>query len=352
MCTACIATAAPVIAPATAADVAKVGSCLLSKCQGAFAQCVGDPQCLENLVCLNACNFSKDETACQIRCGDLYGDKAVETFNACAVSDQKCVPQRVDTDTYPVPPDCAVDRGFDLAAFTGRWYISAGLNPLFDTFDCQEHFFAVPEPGKLVGKLNWRISKPDNDFIDRNTIQTFNQDASNPGILYNHGNEYLHYQDDWYILASKPNDYVFVYYKGTNDAWSGYGGATVYTKTRELDPALIPELSKAAESAGLKWADFKLTDNSCKPHPPKKDLVKAVEDEVERDIENSLVSFGRGFTVVENNLERAVQKDEQIVENELRQAEKLLEQVEREVAAEEQTLLNQLKQFWSRIVRK
>lgn len=105
-------------------------------------------------------------------------------------------------------------------------------------------------------------------------LQTFNQDASNPGILYNHGNEYLHYQDDWYILASKPNDYVFVYYKGTNDAWSGYGGATVYTKTRELDPALIPELSKAAESAGLKWADFKLTDNSCKPHPPKKDLVK------------------------------------------------------------------------------
>lgn len=55
--------------------------------------------------------------------------------------------------------------------------------------------------------------------------------------------------------------------------------------------------------------------------------MQAVEDEVERDIENSLVSFGRGFTVVENNLERAVQKDEQIVENELRQAEKLLEQV-------------------------
>ena len=29
----------------------------------------------------------------------------------------------------------------------GRWYITAGLNPLFDTFDCQEHFFGVPEEG-------------------------------------------------------------------------------------------------------------------------------------------------------------------------------------------------------------
>ena len=57
----------------------------------------------------------------------------------------------------------------------GRWYITAGLNPLFDDFDCQEHYFGVPEPGKLYGKINWRIKKPDNDFIDRSTVQTFKQ---------------------------------------------------------------------------------------------------------------------------------------------------------------------------------
>lgn len=32
----------------------------------------------------------------QIKCGDKYADKAVETFTACAISEQKCVPQRVD----------------------------------------------------------------------------------------------------------------------------------------------------------------------------------------------------------------------------------------------------------------
>jgi violaxanthin de-epoxidase len=28
-------------------------------------------------------------------------------------------------------------------------------------------------------------------------LQTFIQDKEKPSILYNHGNEYLHYQDDW-----------------------------------------------------------------------------------------------------------------------------------------------------------
>ena len=48
-----------------------------------------------------------------------------------------------------MPPECARDKDFDLSKFTGRWYITAGLNPLFDTFPCQEHFFGVPEPGRV-----------------------------------------------------------------------------------------------------------------------------------------------------------------------------------------------------------
>ena len=53
----------------------------------------------------------------QIRCGDLYNDKAVEAFTACAVSDKKCVPQRVDADAFPVPKEDALDEGFDLNNF-------------------------------------------------------------------------------------------------------------------------------------------------------------------------------------------------------------------------------------------
>ena len=53
----------------------------------------------------------------QIRCGDLYADKAVEAFTACAVSDKKCVPQRVDESTFPEPPPTALDEKFDLSNF-------------------------------------------------------------------------------------------------------------------------------------------------------------------------------------------------------------------------------------------
>jgi violaxanthin de-epoxidase len=108
------------------------------------------------------------------RCGDLYDDAAIQTFNCCAVSDQKCVPQLSTELAYPVPPPSALVPTFDPSQFTGRWYITAGYNPLFDTFDCQEHFFTNPEPGKLFGKINWRISTGD-DFLERSTVQRFVQ---------------------------------------------------------------------------------------------------------------------------------------------------------------------------------
>ena len=93
----------------------------------------------------------------------------------------------------------------------GRWYITAGLNPLFDTFDCQacpglrvqsmhlgcmfittsrsaksglthrcaqEHFFANPSPRTLYAKINWRVPKQiGNDFIERSDVQKFVQVA-------------------------------------------------------------------------------------------------------------------------------------------------------------------------------
>jgi violaxanthin de-epoxidase len=302
-----------------------VGTCLLANCQASLAGCLSDGTCAANLICLNACAGRPDETGCQIKCGDKYADAAIDAFNKCAVSEKKCVPQRVDKDAFPTPPDCAQDANFDLAPFTGRWFISAGLNPLFDTFDCQAHFFATPAPDKVVGRINWRIpngvgagGKP--DFSERSTVQTFVQDPANKAHLINHGNEYLHYEDDWYVLASKPDSYVFVYYQGNNDAWRGYGGAVVYTRSASLPPDLVPELAAAAEAAGLKWADFALTDNACGPHPPPESLAEKAAD-LERAVEAvEAVVVGEAQTVeraVEaeaRSLEAAVEADVEAVE--------------------------------------
>lgn len=55
------------------------------------------------MVCLNTCNGKADEQACQIKCGDLFENDVVGTFNSCAVSQKKCVPQKQDEGEYPLP---------------------------------------------------------------------------------------------------------------------------------------------------------------------------------------------------------------------------------------------------------
>lgn len=158
----------------------------------------------------------------------------------------------------------------------------------------------------------------------------FVPEPGQPAHLLNHGNEYLHYEDDWYIVGSKPDSYIVVYYKGNNDAWRGYGGAVVYTKADKFPQELVPEVSAAVEQVGLKWADFKITDNTCGPHPAPKSLVQQVEEEVAREgaeLGGSLRSFGRGFTVLEEEVEAELAAEGQVLQRDLAAAEALLEQV-------------------------
>lgn len=132
----------------------------------------------------------------QIKCGDLFENSVVDEFNECAVSQKKCVPRKSDLGEFPAPDPANLVKNFDISNFSGKWFITSGLNPTFDTFDCQLHEFHV-ESNKLVGNLSWRIRTPDGGFFTRSTMQKFVQDPVHTGILYNHDNEYLHYQDDW-----------------------------------------------------------------------------------------------------------------------------------------------------------
>lgn len=54
-------------ADAQAADVAAVGTCLLTSCQTQLAKCIGDFNCLQDLICLQGCQGKPDEQACEIR---------------------------------------------------------------------------------------------------------------------------------------------------------------------------------------------------------------------------------------------------------------------------------------------
>jgi len=258
--------------PALATDSGAIVSCLFSKCQLPLAKCITNPKCLANVVCINTCNGRDDEIECQIKCGDLFENEVVGEFNKCVVSDMGCVPQKPDEGLYPVPAPEVLAQKFDTKLWNGKWYITSGQNELFDIFPCQVHFFTETEPGKFYGKLNWRIEEPDGEFFTRDALQEFVQDPKQPGHLINHDNEYLHYKDDWYIIDYEYDDnesgtppFAFVYYRGSNDAWDGYGGVVVYTREAKLPESLIPRLRVAAQKIGYDFdKDFTTTDNSCK----------------------------------------------------------------------------------------
>ncbi|GKY94468.1 hypothetical protein MPSEU_000412700 [Mayamaea pseudoterrestris] len=260
--------------PAYAAtEPSQIVGCLVKKCPIPLGKCILNPKCLANVACINTCNNRPDEIECQIKCGDLFENAIVGEFNKCAVSDMSCVPQKPDDGSYPVPPPSIVVPKFDTNFFEGRWYISAGQNELFDIFPCQVHFFSKTGPNQFVGKLNWRIEEPDGEFFTRDALQAFKQDPEQPGHLINHDNEYLHYKDDWWVIDYEPDNnggpnkdppFAFIYYRGSNDAWDGYGGVVVYTRDAKLPTQLLPRLREAAKKINYDFdKDFVVTDNSC-----------------------------------------------------------------------------------------
>ncbi|KAL4587340.1 hypothetical protein LXL04_000209 [Taraxacum kok-saghyz] len=326
-----------VIPRVDAVDALKTCTCLLKECRIELAKCIANPSCAANVACLQTCNNRPDETECQIKCGDLFENSVVDQFNECAVSRNKCVPRKSDVGEFPVPDTNAVVQNFNIKDFSGKWYITSGLNPTFDTFDCQLHEFHM-ENEKLVGNLTWRIKTPDGGFFTRSAVQTFVQDPNLPGALYNHDNEYILSSQ----IENKPDDYIFVYYRGRNDAWDGYGGSVIYTRSPTLPKSIIPNLQKAAQSVGRNFETFIRTDNTCGPEPPLVERLEKTAEEGERLLIREAVE-------IEEEVEKEVEK---VKETEMTLFQRLLEGFKelqqdeenfvRELSKEEKEILNEL----------
>lgn len=136
-----------------------------------------------------------------------------------------------------------------------------------------------------------------------------------------------------YVISSKmegsPDDYFLVYYRGKNDAWDGYGGAVLYTRSKTVPQSILPEVRQASKEVGLDFDRFIQTDNTCGPQQPLfARLEKKVEDEVikveERVLEAGkeelrlLASLGKGLQELEKDkevfLKRLAADDKELLE--------------------------------------
>ena len=190
--------------------------------------------------------------------------------------------------------------------------------------------------------MQWRIKDPvaGTNFVTRYTVQEFVQDEKSPAILYNHDNEFLHYQDDWYILAAKQNEYAVVYYRGSNDAWDGYGGAVVYTREPAFPKKYTKEVDDSLQKVGLAFKDFTLNDNSCRAGETKLDEIKQDLVFVESKVATGLVSSEKGFL-------KELGKDVKLLESEVEMIEgavgREVVEIETEIVKEEQAVVGFVK---------
>merc|ERR1712187_93028 len=160
-------------------------------------------------------------------------------------------------------PQAAAVPNFNLSIMEGRWYITRGLSDEFDTYPCQVACSRRVAADRVNFSIWYQIPLDNGSVLPQVSNQSFfNPDLSTPAHLRQHA--WMNGQDDWYVIAAKPDTYWFVKYCGCSDSWCGYGGAFVYTRTPTLDPELIPELQAAAARAGFDFDDMKVTHNpSC-----------------------------------------------------------------------------------------
>ncbi|KAE8722290.1 Violaxanthin de-epoxidase [Hibiscus syriacus] len=91
--------------------------------------------------------------------------------------------------------------------------------------------------------------------------------------------------------------YSYIIGEETINAWDGYGGAVVYTRSAVLPETIVPELERAAQNVGRNLNKFFKTDNTCGPEPP---LIERLEKKVEEG-EQTLI---REVELIEEEVEK------------------------------------------------
>ena len=353
--------------------------CVTQHCTSQLSKCLSDSDCSKGLGCFVAC-AAKDsigstainkEGSCQVRCMDLHENELLNEFTECSLTQNRCyAPLKADVryvvypwfssacdiqiqafrtnqlillpflkTRYPRLPPTLLDERLSKSSATtsneishllrGRWYITAGLNPTFDTFDCQIHEFSAPEnilKRKLEGvvaiaNFSYRVPLGNNEFSTKNAPKSlqlikdepFNSVKNVEEPIFEEGKKWgiepfslsdrkgvaqpsngynlqltlrpnqMNYKDNWYILSYSTDvkyGFITLAYRGCNSAWDGYGGLNIYTRSpykidrlvsttvKSRQPgerAMVEGINAGLLKVGLSLNDLVQVDNSCRP---------------------------------------------------------------------------------------
>jgi violaxanthin de-epoxidase len=150
---------------------------------------------------------------------------------------------------------------------------------------------------------------------------------------------FLHYEDDWWIIDyeydNNPDNvppFAFVYYRGSNDAWDGYGGAVVYTRDDKLPESLLPRLRAAAAKVNFDFdRDFTVTDNSCPTELSEGDKILLREQFAGKVLLQSEEQLRAEITRLRGNAVSSVEEESSLVAKAIQNLENKAVEFEKEV---------------------
>lgn len=241
--------------------------CMTKNCATELLEAWNSPRGRKEILCLNTCG--PNDTGCQMKCVNMHEDPtALKDFTSCVVGKHRCLPQRNEVGLNWVPPPNTLVQSFNLEDYLGHWYITHGMNQVLDCFPSQEHQWVGITSNTVQVDIAYEVEsfnprKPvSNVFYQRDMSETFFQSLESPGLMKASGETDLHQNDDWYILgANKEKGYMIVYYIGCNDAWCGYNGGNVYSRTPALSEEAKKEVEAITSAAGINFNSMCAVDH-------------------------------------------------------------------------------------------
>ncbi|XP_023348717.1 violaxanthin de-epoxidase, chloroplastic [Eurytemora carolleeae] len=255
------------------------GICIALHCALQSGACVLDPQCFETLQCMIGCSGKPDESQCQFECEMTLGNgnEVFEDLLRCMAANG-CFPE--------VPPDgiClasesdTVQEITDIEMVAGSWWVVRGVNCAqddvwlggYDWYPCQhERYLRLGD-----GWINNTTYTGGSDSIPTTDVLVTIPHATmpSPGLIR------LEYDDEpllpqierWHIVSKPSDDYMMVFWCGTNPALD-YNGGFVLSRTRtqnEMPSEIEEEFRRVAASLGVDYDAMCVTDNTlCEENP-------------------------------------------------------------------------------------
>ncbi|XP_064605742.1 uncharacterized protein LOC135470636 [Liolophura sinensis] len=221
-----------------------------------MATCMMDSECRDAVMCINPCGSNQ---TCVFICLSSYADAKFDAFMKCAVTDNQCVVLTPPDHPVQCRKPTSVFTSFTLADIQGPWYIVKGKNPIYDCFDCQISTYtsgSLPYRGSVREQYDARTV---NGSVRRLEVTetVIQRNPMNGGVLnFNSTQDGLDHQEEFRVLDySQNHGYIFMYYCGGTGAWM-YEGAILYSRTPQLTPEAMQQVTSSAAAHGYSFGDF------------------------------------------------------------------------------------------------